>query len=409
MHNSLRVTAMIPRTLQPKLLELANYYPVVAVTGPRQSGKTTLCQLAFPEKTYVSLEALDTREFAIGDPRGFLAEHANGAIFDEIQQAPLLLSYLQNEVDAQPQPGRFILTGSQHFGLSQSISQSLAGRCGILVLLPPSLEELSAFPAAPDELLGVLWQGAYPRIYDRGIPAQQWLADYTATYLQRDVRQVLNVGDLQVFSGFLKLCAGRTAQEINLSALGGDAGVSHNTARAWLSVLETSYLLHRLPAWHANFRKQIVKAPKLHVFDSGLACYLLGIRSPEQLRHHPLRGAIFESWVVSEVYKRFAHRGLPPNLFHYREARGLEVDLLVHLGDRLAAVEIKSGATITPEFFHNLNRFAERVGTGDQGLPVSRHIVYGGEASQRRTFAQVLSWRDLQGLGVPDSEANTTD
>ena len=254
---------MIPRTLEQKLLELAGYYPVVVVTGPRQSGKTTLCQIAFPGKTYVSLETLDTREFAISDPRGFLAQYADGAIIDEIQHVPALLNYLQSDIDARPEPGRFILTGSQHFGLSQSISQSLAGRCGILVLLPPSLEELRAFPSAPADLFSVLWQGAYPRIYDRDIPAHQWLADYTTTYVQRDVRQVINIGDLQVFSGFLKLCAGRTGQEINLSTLGSDAGVSHNTARAWLSVLETSYIIHRLPAWHVNVRKQVVKAPKL--------------------------------------------------------------------------------------------------------------------------------------------------
>ena len=288
---------MISRTLEKKLHELSGYYPVVVVTGPRQSGKTTLCQMVFPDKPYVSLEALDIREFAITDPRGFLLEYADGAIIDEIQQAPDLLSYLQSDIDARPEAGRFILTGSQHFGLSQSISQSLSGRCGILTLLPPSLEELRAFPNAPDDLFSILWQGAYPRIYDQNIPAHQWLADYTATYVQRDVRQVINIGDLQAFSGFFKLCSGRAAQEINLSKIGNDAGISHNTVRSWLSVLETSYIIHCLPAWHTNIRKQIVKAPKLHFFDSGLACYLLGIREPDQLYHHPLRGAIFESWV----------------------------------------------------------------------------------------------------------------
>ena len=238
---------MIPRTLESKLHELAGYYPVVLVTGPRQSGKTTLCQMAYPDKRYVSLEALDIRDFASGDPRGFLAGYADGAIIDEIQNVPELLNYLQTEIDIRPDPGRFILTGSQHFGLSQSIAQTLAGRCGILVLLPPSLQELCAFPTAPTDLLPLLWQGAYPRIYDRDIPAHQWLTDYTTTYIQRDVRQVINVSDLQAFSGFLKLCAGRTAQEINLSALGNDAGVSHNTARAWLSVLKpaTSSIAYR--------------------------------------------------------------------------------------------------------------------------------------------------------------------
>jgi predicted AAA+ superfamily ATPase len=391
---------MISRTLEKKLRELAGYYPAVAVTGPRQSGKTTLCQMAYPEKPYLSLEALDMRDFARSDPRGFLAQHPGGVIIDEIQHVPEILTYLQSDIDARPDPGRFILTGSQHFGLSQYIAQSLAGRCGILVLLPPSIKELRDFPSAPDDLFSLLWQGAYPRIYDRNIPAQQWLADYIATYVQRDVRQVINVNDLQTFTGFLKLCAGRTGQEINLSTLGSDAGVSHNTARAWISVLETSYIVHRLPAWHVNIRKQIVKTPKLHFFDSGLLCYLLGIREPEQLRLHPLRGAIFESWVFSEIYKACVHRARQPSLFHYREARGPEIDLLVEQGDELLAVEIKSGATITKDFFKNLLRLSDRVRGGSRIRAIQNYVVYGGENSQIRTDAQVLSWREIQRLAV---------
>jgi hypothetical protein len=386
---------MIPRKLAPKLRELAGYYPVVAVTGPRQSGKTTLCQATFPDRPYVSLEALDIREFAHDDPRGFLAEYAGGAIIDEIQHAPGLLSYLQSEVDRRPDPGRFILTGSQHFGLAQSLSQSLAGRCGLLVLLPPSLDELCAFPTAPADLYSLLWQGAYPRIYDRGIPAHQWLADYTATYVQRDVRQIVNIGDLQAFAGFLKLCAGRAAQEINLAALGSDAGVSHNTARAWLSVLETSYILHRLPAWQVNIRKRVVKAPKLHFFDSGLVCYLLGIREPGQLRLHFLRGAIFEGWVISEIYKSFMHRGVQPGLFHYRETRGLEIDLLVDRGEWLDAVEIKSGATPSADFFKNLQGFPDRLGEAGASRHINNYVVYGGDESQQRSHARLLSWREV--------------
>lgn len=387
--------SMITRKINRKLLALAGFYPVVVVSGPRQAGKTTLCRAAFPDKAYVSLESLDTREFAQTDPRGFLAEYRDGAIIDEIQQAPGLASYLQAEVDEHPEPGRFILTGSQHFGISQTVSQSLAGRCGLLALLAPDWEELRQFPTAPDDLFTLLWQGSYPRIYDRNIPAHQWLADYTATYVQRDVRQVVNVGDLLAFSGFIKLCSGRTAQEINLSALGGDAGVSHNTARAWLSILETSYLVHRLPAWHGNIRKQVVKAPKLHFLDSGLACYLLNIREPEQLRHHPLRGAIFESWVVSELYKAQAHRGEPPDLHHYRESRGLEIDLLVPLGDRLYAVEAKSAATATADFFKGFAAFAERVGDTGPSAGIENIVVYGGEKSQRRSAARLVAWRDV--------------
>lgn len=389
---------MIPRTLESKLRTLAGCYPVVAVTGPRQSGKTTLCRAAFPDRPYVSLEALDVRDFARDDPRGFLAEYRDGAIIDEVQHLPELLSYLQTEVDERPDPGRFVLTGSQHFGLSDSIAQSLAGRCGLLVLLPPSLDELRAFPSAPADLYELLWQGAYPRIYDRGIPAHQWLADYTATYVQRDVRQILNVGDLQAFTAFLRLCAGRTAQEINLSALGSDAGVSHNTVRAWLSVLEASYVVHRLPAWHRNLRKQVVKAPKLHFFDSGLLCYLLGIREPGQLRLHPLRGAVFESWVVAEVYKGQVHRGVEPSLFHYRETRGVEVDLLITRGERWQAIEVKSGETISKEFFKNLERFTAADQPAEPSGPIEPLVVYGGDRSQQRSQGRVVAWRDLPQL-----------
>ncbi len=386
---------MIMRKLTERLLQLATYYPVVAVTGPRQAGKTTLCRATFPDKPYVSLESLDFREFAQSDPRGFLMEYRQGAVLDEIQQAPGLVSYLQTEVDEQPEPGRFILTGSQHFGISQIISQSLAGRCGLLTLLPPDFDELQGFSEIPDDLFTLLWQGAYPRIYDQNIPAQQWLADYIATYVQRDVRQVLNVGDLLTFSSFLKLCAGRTAQEINLSSLGGDAGVSHNTAKSWLSILEASYIIHRIPAWHINIRKQIVKAPKLHFLDTGLVCYLLQIREPGQLRLHPLRGAIFESWVVSEIYKALAHQGEQPILHHYRESRGLEMDVLVQRGDCLHAIEVKSAATAAPDFFKGFEQIAERIQTAGLPLRLDNVVVYGGETSQQRSSARLLGWRDV--------------
>lgn len=386
---------MIPRKLAQKLSELAGYYPVVVVTGPRQAGKTTLCRAVFPDKAYVSLESLDVREFATSDPRGFLAEYRGGAIIDEIQQAPALVSYLQEEVDERPDPGSFILTGSQHLGISQTVSQSLAGRCGLLALLPPDREELCRFPGAPDDLYTMLWQGSYPRIYDRNIPAHQWLADYTATYVQRDVRQIVNVSDLLTFSGFLKLCAGRTAQEINLSALGSDAGVSYNTARAWLSILEASFLIRRLPAWHGNIRKQIVKAPKLHFLDSGLVCYLLNIREPEQLRHHPLRGAIFESWVVSELCKFQLNGGRTPDIFHYRESRGLEMDALFFEGERLCAVEVKSAATAAHDFFKPFAPFAERVRSVGALAQIDNVVVYGGESSQQRSSGRLIAWRDV--------------
>ncbi len=383
---------MQPRRLMSKLQETAGLYPVVLIDGPRQSGKTTLSRGAFPKKAYVSLEPIDTREFARSDPRGFLSEYGQGAIIDEVQHAPDLLSYLQDEVDRDPAPGRFVLTGSQNLAVSQGVSQSLAGRAGILHLLPLSRDEIRNFPGAPTELFDLLWSGGYPRIYDRDIPAGQWLADYVATYVQRDVRQILNIGDLNRFTTFLRLCAAHTAQELRLSALGSDAGVSHNTANAWLSVLESSFLCFRLPAWHRNVKKQLVKTPKLHFFDSGLLCYLLNIREPSQLRHHPLRGAIFESWVVSEYYKQQVHRGHSPHLFHFRESRGVEVDL-VQLVDRTTVlVEAKSGETVGGDFFRNLHALQQLLEQhGDVG-PVEKRLVYGGGQALTRNGVQVIPW-----------------
>ena len=386
---------VVRRNLTDPLLDVATRMPVVAVTGPRQSGKTTLCRQAFPDLPYVSLEPLDVREYAIQDPRGFLQEHGDGAILDEIQRAPELFSYLQGEVDARPDPGRFILTGSQHFGLTEAISQSLAGRIAMLHLLPPSLDELGRFGQPLDDLWRLVWTGAYPRIYDQGLDPRQWLADYTATYVQRDVRQVLNIGDLNAFTTFLRLMAGRTAAELNLSALGGDAGITHNTARSWLSVLETSFVCLRLPAWHRSQRKQAVKSPKIHFVDTGLACHLLGITEPEQLRHHPLRGSLFESWVTSEIYKSRVHRSLQPTLFHFRDVKGPEVDILVEEGDRLTAVEVKSAATVAADFFTALRRFGSEIVSRHAHLSYTPRLIYGGDAPHRRTDVDVIPWHQL--------------
>lgn len=382
----------VRRNLQDHLTHLASQVPVVAVTGPRQSGKTTLCQSAFPEKPYVSLEPLDNRRYAADDPRGFLREYRDGAILDEVQRVPDLFSYLQVEVDERSEPGRFILTGSQHFGLTEAITQSLAGRIAILHLLPPSLDELARFGELPDDPWTQLWRGAYPRIYDRGLDPRRWLADYATTYVQRDIRQVLNVSDLEAFTTFLQLLAGRTAGELHLSSLGADAGISHPTVRAWLSVLEASFLVTRLPAWHRSHRKQVVKSPKIHFLDTGLACHLLGITEPQQLRRHPLRGALFESWVASEVLKSRLHRGRPARTFHLRESRGAEVDLLVEEGNRLTAVEAKSGATVAPDFFKGLLRLGGDVAEREPHLTFDARVVYGGDVAQRRSQAAVIPW-----------------
>lgn len=391
---------MILRDAAQRLRTLAQLYPVVSVTGPRQAGKTTLCRATFPSLPYVSLEPLDVREFAVADPRGFLASVPHGAIIDEVQRAPDLFSYLQAEVDERPTPGRFILTGSQHLALTASVTQSLAGRTGLLELLPPSWAELQRFPSCPTELFEVLWTGAYPRIFDRAIPPDQWLADYVATYVQRDVRQLLNVGDLQTFTTFLRLCAGRTASETHLVRLGADAGISHNTAKAWLSVLEASYLVVRVPAWAPSFRKQVVKSPKLHLVDTGLACYLLGIRSPDQLRTHPLRGALFESWVAADLYKQGAHRGWRRTLHHYRDAAKLEVDLVLRDGADVAVVEVKSGATIAPDFAQGVDRLAEVLMAREPETRVTRFVAYGGRMRQTRGDTTFVPWAEVDGLAA---------
>ncbi len=343
----------------------------------------------------MTLEPLDVREYAVSDPRGFLSQYHRATILDEVQRAPQLFSYLQEDLDRDATPGRFILTGSQHFGLSDAISQSLAGRVALLHLLPMSLDELRGFSAPHDDLWPTVWTGGYPRIHDRNLTADRWLADYEATYVERDVRQVLNVSDLHAFATFLRLAAGRTAQELHLSALAGDVGVSHPTIRSWISVLEASFIVFTAPPWFRNTRKRAVKAPKMHFVDSGLACHLLGIRSPDQLRTHPLRGAIFESWVASEILKARVHRGLASGLHHLRETRGLEVDLVVEAGDGIMGVEVKSGATVASDFLRSLRMFREAlVAKADVAEPALR-LVYGGETSQHRDGVDVVPWTEL--------------
>lgn len=386
----------VPRRLLPRLQDVATRHPVVVLTGPRQSGKSTLMRMAFPDRPYVSLEAPDVRRSAIEDPRGFLAAYRDGAVLDEIQRAPDLLSYLQVEVDARPDPGRFLLTGSQNFLLLESVSQSLAGRAHLLRLLPFDLGELAAFGPRPD-LWTTLWTGSYPAIHARGVPPDEWLPSYIATYVERDVRQVLNVRDLLAFQTFLGLAAGRTGQVLNLSGLGADAGVNHLTAKSWLSVLETSFIAGRLPVFHGNLNKRLIQAPKLHFFDSGLVCSLLGIRTPEQLRLHPLRGAVFETWVYSELQKYFLHRGRTPPLYYVRDRAGLEVDLVLELGDRLIAAECKSGQTVASDFFREIEVFTRAVES--KGRTVDSVVVYGGDQRLGYRGGVAVPWREIDHFG----------
>ncbi len=388
---------MIDRTLRTHLLELASRHPVVTLTGPRQSGKTTLSRMTFPDRAYVSLENPAERAFAVEDPLGFLARFTDGAVLDEVQRTPDLLSYLQGMVDDDPRPGRFVLTGSQNLTLMSSVSQSLAGRTALLELLPLDLEELRRFPGAPVDLETVLWTGGYPRIHHRRLPADEWLADYVATYVERDVRQHLRIGDLLQFRTFLQLCAGRVGQLLNLSALASECGVSQPTARSWLSVLEASYLVFRLPPFHANFGKRLVKTPKLYFHDSGLAANLLGIERPEQLLTHPLRGALFEGFVIAEVLKRHRHRGRRPRMFFYQERGRLEVDLVLDRGGELSAVEVKAGKTPSSGYFSGLVQFAGRLDAGESPRfrIADRVVVYAGDDSQERSKGRLVAWADL--------------
>jgi predicted AAA+ superfamily ATPase len=343
----------------------------------------------FPDRPYVSLEPLDQREFARRDPRAFLQTVRDGAVLDEIQRVPELLSYIQAEVDEGPHAGRFILTGSQNLLLLEAVTQTLAGRAAMLELLPLSYEELLSGGTASDDPFGTIVAGGYPRIHDRGLEPSAWLADYVAAYVERDVRQVLNVGDLLAFQTFLRLAAGRTGQLLSLANLGADAGVSQPTARQWLSVLEATYVAWRLPPLHGSFRKRLVKTPKICFHDSGLLCHLVGIRTAQELAVHPLRGAIFENWVISEVVKWHRHRGLVPRMAFYRDRAGLEVDLVVEAGSVMRAVEIKSGATIAGDFFDGLEAFGR---LRPESEPI---LIHGGSARQKRSAGLALPWKEV--------------
>ena len=386
---------MIRRNIESVLIQRAGAFPVVTVTGPRQAGKTTLCRAVFPHKPYVSLEAPDVRHFAADDPRGFLSQYRDGAILDEIQRAPDLLSYLQTDVDQRPDPGRFILTGSTNLGLLHSVSQSLAGRTAVLTLLPLTLDEVRRFNFATGDLDDSLVRGSSPAVFDRRLDPHDWYASYVATYVERDARSLLNIGNLGDFQRFVGLCAGRTGQLINLSALGADTGVRHATAGAWLSVLEASYLTWRLQPLHTNVTSRLVKTPKLHFFDTGLVCYLLGIRSAEHLRHHPLRGSIFETWVASEIVKARLNAGQPPAMSFFRDRRGREVDVVIDEGNSFQAVEAKSGATIAADTFDGLQAFDEIAMSSWPDRTVSRRLVYGGDQAQRRSYAAVVPWTEI--------------
>jgi predicted AAA+ superfamily ATPase len=387
---------MIERNASAILIEKAAHYPIVAITGPRQSGKSTLAKATFPQKPYVSLEDLDTRQFATDDPRGFLSQFPNGAILDEVQHCPELFSYLQTLVDAQLEMGLFILTGSQQFALTARITQSLAGRVGFLQLLPFTLDEIQSANCGPTDLETLLFSGLYPPIYDRQVAPSSWYSDYIMTYVERDVRQLINVHDLHSFHRFLKMCAARTGQILNLSSLAADCGITHNTAKAWLSVLEASYIVFLLAPHYRSFNKRITKSPKLYFYDTGLVCTLIGIQESKQIVIHPIRGALFETWVVGELMKKRFNQGLLSNVYYWRDSQGHEIDIIVEQGEQLIPIEIKSGKTIASDFFDNL-RYWQALANQ---MTSPAFLVYGGDQIQTRGNVRVIGWKTLSEISL---------
>lgn len=387
---------MIARDAENTIINMLNGFPIVTLTGPRQSGKTTLAKAICAGKPYVSLEDPDVRLAATDDPRSFLGRFPDGAVIDEVQRCPALLSYLQTFVDADGRMGLFVLTGSQQFGLLSGITQSLAGRTAFLELLPFALTELDRVGRLPENIDSLLFSGSYPPLYDRKITPSAWFSAYVTAYVERDVRQMLKVQELETFQRFVRLCAGRTGQLLNLSALATDCGITHNTAKSWLSVLEASYLVFLLRPYHRNFNKRLVKMPKLYFYDVGLVSWLLGIRTAEQLETHPLRGNLFETFVVAELIKGKLNAGERPCFYFWRDSNGNEVDLLVEQGSGIMPIEIKSGRTVTREFFTGIEKWCQLAGS----LVCNPSLVYAGDETFFHKGIKVAGWRDFPKLSA---------
>ena len=392
----------ICRVLDDRLRRMARSFPVVAITGPRQSGKTTLVRKLFADKPYLSMEDPDIRMLGLEDPRGLLARYPEGAVIDEAQHAPQLFSYLQTRVDETSAPGQFVLTGSQNFLLIRGISQSLAGRASMAQLPPLMLAELVRAGALPERLNDYLWQGAYPAHYkalqakelETLSLADEWHRSYVMTYLERDVRDIAAVHSLPLFQRFLRLAAARCGQLLNLASLANDCGVALNTVKNWIAILEASYLVFLLRPHHRNFGKRLVKTPKLYFLDTGIAAHLLGVTTPEQLDAHPLRGHLFENMVVAEYWKAAMNAGRTDALYFWRDSTGNEVDLIIEDGMRLIPVEIKSGATLNFDFLRGLKRFAEFAGE-DSYNPA---LIYGGEGGMTWHGVRVMGWKEAGGV-----------
>lgn len=379
---------MILRIAQAELINLSQQYKAIAVIGPRESGKTTLVKLVFPDKPYVNLENPDMRNFASEDPKAFLDQFSKGAILDEVQRTPELFSYLQQVLDENDQTAQFILTGSNNFLLQQSITQSLAGRVGYLNLLPFSLSEVENL--APTKIHELLFKGFYPPLYDKPFEIQKWLSNYISTYIERDVRQLRSIENLVVFEKFLKLCAGRVGQLLNKNTLAMETGVDSKTIESWIGVLEASFIIFRLQPHHKNFNKRVVKMPKLYFYDVGLASALLGVQKAEQLEFHPFKGSLFENMVIVELLKQRLNKGKLNNLYFWRNSKGNEIGIIIDNFDELIPIEIKSGETITKDYFKGLDYWNNLTGlTGGR-------VIYGGSQYQKRSHGvEVIPFASL--------------
>lgn len=384
------MNVFFPRSSTELLLDSLKGYPVVVLTGPRQAGKSTLLRQALPGWQMVSLEDIDLREFAQSDPRAFLQRYPAPLILDEAQRVPDLLSYIQTMVDVGGRMGQYVLSGSQQFSLLAGVTQSLAGRASLIELHPLRLKELSDGGDMPTALDRYLLQGGYPAVHARGLDTQRYYADYVASYVERDVRSLSAVQDLGTFQRFMRLCAARTAQLLNLNALANDCGISQPTANAWMNLLEASFIVKRIAPYHRNFGKRLVKTPKLYFLDTGLCAWLLGITSERDIQSHYARGALFETWAVTEALKWRAVRGIAQPLYFWRDNIGNEVDLLLEQDSGITLVEVKSGQTFQPGWLQSLNTVQRHM-----SQPTRNAVLYGGDLSAQRTDAQLVGWRDL--------------
>lgn len=383
---------MFKRSLEKILTEYIKF-PVVAILGPRQSGKTTLAQMFFKGYEYVSFEDLDTRNLAQNDPQKFLSiyENSKGIIIDEFQNVPDILSYIQLDVDSKKRPGYFILTGSQNFLMNQAISQSLAGRVGILTLPPLTIHEIMQSKLlSGDKSDDFIFTGGYPRIYKENIKPEIFYPSYIQSYVERDVRQLTNVGDIRSFQRFMQLCAARVGQQLNLSELASVCGISVSTAQRWISILDSSYIIFLLQPYFKNYNKRITKSPKIYFYDTGLVSSLLGIESTKVLSLHPLRGNIFENFVISDIAKQYFNIGKRPPIYFWRDLNGrLEVDCIIEDGLSLLSIEIKSGQTIASDYFNNLKQW----NTVSETAVENNYLIYDGDLNQQRSNGRVLGWK----------------